>query len=489
MGEVLLAFGKGSGSFEVCTFDLHSGDIRKAGSANAHEQVVTGLAWAFGGKCLYSCSQDNTFRSWIVHDNSITEVLLPSNTPGSRISAEVPNVYDLCFGVAVSPGNLVIAVAHNFDAELLNPMYQERTLKAAVEFIWIGGQQLDLVFDSPPDFYHEAFPGFPEKELMSWEINILKSLNQYRHVDKPLVLWDAVAALCAFNQSIPSFVQHILRNWMRCTFGSQFDVLHEISSSQTCMLLSSITSRQLHIINILSRHVLLKEIKINGILNGGLDFEELNGAEEQQILWWKLLRHSEKELRERLLYINFSSFLRLACGSSVHLLTPKHRIPVGVGQMTEWAMLNRESLKILTTSLAEEVRKLENGSGLGLSCDRMVEEKCTLCSAPVKFKSAEIAFCQGAKNGVGFGQGHKLERCSVSMVLCPVAPSWFCRSCHRWASNIAPPSFFSVLTYSSDFESVVEIPVQEAPIKPICAFCGILLQRKQPKFLLSPSSV
>ncbi|XP_073016500.1 uncharacterized protein [Primulina eburnea] len=99
---------------------------------------VTGLAWAFDGLCLYSCSQ-------------------------------VPYVYDSCFGLAVSHGSLAIAVARRFDSDLLNPMYQERTQKAAIEFLWIGGQQLDTSSNICFDIDFRSFPGFPEVELIWWE--------------------------------------------------------------------------------------------------------------------------------------------------------------------------------------------------------------------------------------------------------------------------------------------------------------------------------
>uniref|UniRef100_A0A2K1XFZ1 Uncharacterized protein n=1 Tax=Populus trichocarpa TaxID=3694 RepID=A0A2K1XFZ1_POPTR len=41
--------------------------------------------------------------------------------------------------------------------------------------------------------------------------------------------------------------------------------------------------------------------------------------------------------------------------------------------------------------------------------------------------------------------------------------------------------------YPSDFKYLTESSVKEIPTKPLCPFCGILLQRSQPDFLLSAS--
>ena len=95
-----------------------------------------------------------------------------------------------------------------------------RTLKGAIEFLWIGGQQLDLTLNTHPDPELEAFPGLPERELMSWKNNAFWSFDQFEHMNKPLVIWDVVAAFLAFRQSIPPYVEHIFIRWMR-TFLDQ----------------------------------------------------------------------------------------------------------------------------------------------------------------------------------------------------------------------------------------------------------------------------
>ncbi|GMH29659.1 hypothetical protein Nepgr_031502 [Nepenthes gracilis] len=115
--KVLLAIGKGSGSFEICTYDIRMKNLKKVGSFDVHDYAVTGLAWAFEGCCLYSCSKDNSLRCWIFYKGSFSEVPIPPNNLGIRVRSptDLPCVYDSCFGVAVSPGNLAIALVRSFD--------------------------------------------------------------------------------------------------------------------------------------------------------------------------------------------------------------------------------------------------------------------------------------------------------------------------------------------------------------------------------------
>lgn len=110
-------------------------------------------------------------------------------------------------------------------------------------------------------------------------------------------------------------------------------------------------------------------------------------------------------------------------------------------------------------------------------------EHCCYCSASVPFESPEVAFCQGV------GQAHKLARCAVSMELCPTTPVWFCTCCHRRVYRLAPETLFALPGYPLDFKSSTESSDSNVSSKPLCPFCGILLQRLQPEFLLSASPV
>lgn len=484
--KMSLAIGKGSGTFEIWICDIPTSKFEKAGCYDAHDHIVMGLAWAFDGHSLYSCSQDNSIRSWCLHGNSLCEVPIPSNTPGVKCSTDVPNAFDSCFGLAVSPGNLVIAVVRRFDSDLLNPMYQERTQKAAVEFLWIGGQQLDISTDVCPDFDVDVFPGFPEKELVWWERNILWSLHHSENLDNPLILWDIVAALMAFKQSIPKFVEHILHKWSTSYFGSQFGTpttfLPEASK-----FLSKLSSRQLHHLNIITRHVVLKEL--NADKKGGQEqeLEGLSGAEEELNLWMELLSSSERELQERLVSLTLSAILILLSNSTVDSCKVGSWSPIGSAQMEQWISLNYKFVKDYLKFLVDEVEKHEKRRLKDIyGCE--VEEQCSYCSAAVPFESTEFAFCSGVKGSNRVGQSHKLVRCAVTMRCCPTTPLWFCVCCQRWASKLAPRDLFTMPGYPSDFQSFLR-PSSIGSSLPYCPFCGILLQRLQPDFLLSPSPV
>lgn len=111
-------------------------------------------------------------------------------------------------------------------------------------------------------------------------------------------------------------------------------------------------------------------------------------------------------------------------------------------------------------------------------------EKCSYCSASVPFETPEVAFCKGLGEG-----GHKLARCAASMEICPPTPLWFCMCCHRQVFRLPPETLFNLVGYPLDFMSSTESSAANISSNPLCPFCGILLQRLQPDFLLSASPV
>ncbi|KAE8077619.1 hypothetical protein FH972_016169 [Carpinus fangiana] len=482
--KMLLAVGKGSGSFEVWNCDISSNRFDIVGSYDAHDHVVTGLAWAFDGSCLYSCSQDNFMRSWVLHGSSLCEVPIPANTPHLRSSTDLPDAFISCIGVAVSPGNLAVAVVRNLDLELLNPMYQARAQKAVVEFYWICGQQLDLLSNTSPPFYVEEFPGFPEKELTSWESNILWSLKQYEHLDKPLVVWDIIAALLAFKQTASKFVEHIMLKWLSFAFmGSNVDFSAEKILLHASGSLSKINSRRLHLLNVFCRRIMLSELKADQINSKLQNLGGICGAEGEQLTtWMELLFRSERELRERLVGFSFSAFKNVISHSATTASRSGYWYPDGLAQMEQWVALNREHVRNELKVLASEV-------GLHERRECIAAEQCSYCSAPVPYESPEVGFCQGAECNSDIGQSHRLPRCAVSMQVCPTTTLWFCICCNRWAWRLAPEPLFSRSECHLDFKSSAKSSVVEVSSKPLCPFCGILLQRLQPDFLLSASPV
>ncbi|KAJ9557636.1 hypothetical protein OSB04_012250 [Centaurea solstitialis] len=114
------------------------------------------------------------------------------------------------------------------------------------------------------------------------------------------------------------------------------------------------------------------------------------------------------------------------------------------------------------------------------------EDQCSYCSAPVPFKDTEVAFCEADKC--------KLPRCAVSMAVCSSSPSWVCVSCNRSVSNLAPESLFTLHRYLMcvDSEQEGSMSLQKAEVvlsKLLCPFCGVLLQKRQPLYLLPTSPV
>ncbi|XP_023742787.1 uncharacterized protein LOC111890943 [Lactuca sativa] len=451
--KILLAVGKGSGSLQVWIYDTLIHKFDGIAPLSGHDQIVTGLAWAYDGHCLYSCSQDNSLNSWIIKGDSLHRVSLPPNILGVKTFTDVPNVSDACFGIAVSPANLVVAVVRSFDVNLLNPMYEARSQKAAVEFFWIGGQNLGILKDEESD--DENFPGFPNMDLVNFGQNILWSLNQYENLHKPLVLWDMIAALSAFKDSQPNYVEQILVKWLisnlKFEWGPPEIILPRVNTH-----LSNLTSRQLHLLNVMNRHVLLRETELDN-----------NNGEQDLKFWIKILEMSEKELRERLVGCSFSATVK-GYNGNLH--------PVGLAQMKSWVANNERVVKDYVKLLASKVKKIEK---------RYVgEEECSYCSSSVPFEDTEVGFCKV--------ENHKLARCAVSMVVCPLTPLWFCVSCKRWVSNFAPESLFKLTRYppTVDFEKrCLTFQNGEILLKPLCPFCGVLLQRLQPEFLLSTTSV
>ncbi|GLT48303.1 hypothetical protein SLA2020_219360 [Shorea laevis] len=471
--NILLAMGKGSGAFEVWRGDINSRKFDKAASYDAHDQVITGLAWAFDGHCLYSCSQDNFVRSWILCGSSLSEVPIPPSGPGLRSFNDLPDMFISCLGVALSPGNIAVAMVRSFDVDKLNQMYEARTQKAAVEFFWIGGQQWNSFSDTSLDFS-------TEKELHHWLSNILWSLGQCEYVDQPLVIWDIIAALLVFKQSLPEFFDHVLVKWFSMSFlGFNMGVSVEKLLPNVSKSFSEVASRKLHLLNIICRRVILANLKPSEINNNLQNLGGIEGAEDDKLgLWMELLSNSERELRQRLVGLTFSAFMTSTSNSDTSSSQPGYWCPVGLAQMEQWVGQNCDVVCNQVKLLASEIKTQKR------SHFSQHEEQCSYCSSPVPFDSPEFAFCSGSKCSNGNNQKHELPRCAVSMQVCPATPLWLCKCCHRSAFKLPPETLFTMPRFSLDYKLSPESSLQEVS-KPLCPLCGVLLQRSQPEFLLS----
>ncbi|XP_068634873.1 uncharacterized protein [Aristolochia californica] len=460
--KILLAVGRGSGSLEVSSYHISGGKFENIQSLFAHDQAITGLAWALDGCCLYSCGQDNCVWRWAVNDAILQEASFSSGCNNSKVH-NLPLAFDACFGLALSPGNLVVAVVRSCDVDLLNPMYQARAQKAAVEFFWTGGQYLQVSLGKNPDYHIEDF-GFPsQRDLSCWECNILWSLKQYENMSKPLVLWDVIASMTAFNRFAPDFVEHVLLKWLsNIVLHSELSVENILLHAQA--FLPKCRMRHMHLLNIICRRIMMNKVES--------DFPGL---------WSDLLNSSERELRGRLVAFTFSTVVSYASSTAADLPSDTQWLPVGIAQMEQWVAtsqgLGQEQNEVLLSELGQHGERIQS------MCEYITEEKCSFCADVVPFESPEFAFCRVKCNG------NKLNRCAVSMQICPLRPLWFCMCCERWISKLAPQGFFStsVSPLDSNFRTDPSYLKQHA--RPLCPFCGILLRRFMPDFLLSPDPV
>ncbi|KAK1311653.1 hypothetical protein QJS10_CPA07g01109 [Acorus calamus] len=483
--KILLAVGKGSGSLEVWTCNTSINDFQMAAVSDAHDQVVTGLAWAFDGRLLYSCGQDNSFRSWILNGRTLCDVPFSSNVSKLKLTNDLPQAFDSCFGLVLSPGNLIVAVVRGFDPDLLNPMYQAKAQKAAVEFFWTSGQALEILSHIYPDYDSQASTNLSGKDSVFWEPNILWSLRQYEHVDKPLVLWDAISALRVLQQCAPNDVERLVlewfSSWTSCS-GSGLSLKKFLVSAP--IWLSKLTLRQLHLLNIICRCLKITEVEENTLKGRESEIGRTNGGKHDKLnLWNELLIRSEREVRERLVAFTFKAFLAQASVSVTKFPMGEFWPLVGIAQMECWVSINHGLINNQLEILGSEVGKLRKRLCTASECQD--EEKCSFCSASVPFESPELAYCEGTEHNVEVGRTHKLSRCSVSMQVLPITPQWFCVCCQRWSAKLFPVAFFTSSGSPLDVEYEVEHRALPVRSKPLCPFCGILLQRLQPDFLLS----
>ncbi|CAN6722734.1 unnamed protein product [Malus baccata var. baccata] len=254
-----------------------------------------------------------------------------------------------------------------------------------VEFFWTGGQQVDVLSNNSLYFDTEAIPGFSE-EWVYWESNFLWSLKQCEMQDQHLVVWDIVTALLAFNHSKPEFVEQVLIKWPSISYlGSQAGIPTEtvlLNATRSC---SKLTSRQLHLFNIICRRVILSEMKAEEINSTLLNLKGVHVAEkEKQSLWINLLLNSEKELKEWLVGFTFSALLSQMPASAP--ISPSGKwFPVGLAQMGQWIELNHDHVHGQLKVLAYEVGKQDRSRFKSSKC--IAAETCSYCLVSVPFES------------------------------------------------------------------------------------------------------
>ncbi|PWZ55742.1 hypothetical protein Zm00014a_002432 [Zea mays] len=488
--EVSLAIGRVSGSLEIWIWNASSNKIEIFSAWHAHDQVVTGLQWAMDGYCLFSCSQDNSARCWISHENHLEEIFMHSKFPELRESADLSELSDRCYGLTLAPGEQMIAVVRSLDLNLLNQMYQVRTQKAVVEFIWIGGQFVGIPLDRSIDICSSQSTDLSSSNLMWWGSNILWSLKKYENVEKRLVIWDVVAVLQELKKSAPAFLETLVHSWVSVLLsGDPQCVSIDAPSRSMHDMMPYVSTRKLHLLNIMCRKVM---VSIHTHHGPGAE----NGNEETTDFWSTLLVRSETELRERLVGFTFAAVLKRTAYLFNGTSTENCWFPVGVAQMDSWVTMNydgqvhdqlqsiRSKIKDLGSRCMHFSISIDQSSaiqfhltGSSFRIDGYSDvESCPYCSSPVHFESPDVAIC---------GERHTLPRCRASMILCSVVqPLWHCVCCGGTVNKLLPESFFTMQASTMHDEGSLDLSAASVPL---CPFCGILLQRSMPAFLLSTS--
>ncbi|VAI12471.1 unnamed protein product [Triticum turgidum subsp. durum] len=423
--------------------------------------------------------QDNSARCWIFGKNQLEEVPVHTNFPELKESIDLSVVSHQCFGLTLAPGEVMIAVVRSLDPNMLDQMYQARTQKAVVEFIWIGGQFLGIPLNKDIYISNKQSAKSSETNFLWWGSNILWSLKNYEKCETGLVLWDVIAALQVLMKSAPAFLETLMHKWVSDLFS---DDQQRVSIDNLCQcrkdMMSNVSSRKLHLLNIICRKVMLR------------DPAGENGNRTSTDLWSSLLLSSERELRERLVAFTFAAvlnrksyFLKGTCAENMWF-------PVGVAQMRSWVSMNSGGVHNQLRSLSSTIKRL--GSRINSVCEYSAKETCAYCSAPVHFESPDIALCGSVDPAIVPTERHKLSRCAASMRLCSVLePTWYCVCCGGMVDKLVPETYFTMKTSplldAADPDD--ESSLYSAPAVPRCPFCGILLQRLMPEFLLSVSPV
>ncbi|GFZ06366.1 transducin/WD40 repeat-like superfamily protein [Actinidia rufa] len=155
----------------------------------------------------------------------------------------------------------------------------------------------------------------------------------------------------------PKYIEHAIAKRLISCGGTQLGLNIEENLSQVSRLLSKISSRRLHLLNIISRRVVLAELQADNI-NCSKKILGVYGAEQHLALWLELILSSESELRGRLVAISLSAVSSLISHSSIS----GNCYLVGYALMEQWVALNHDYVQDNLKILVAEVSKLKKGT-------------------------------------------------------------------------------------------------------------------------------
>eukprot|EP00850_Spirogloea_muscicola_P003321 SM000013S26490 [mRNA] locus=s13:588608:603181:- [translate_table: standard] len=494
-------------------------------AGRVHWQAVTDLAWSTSGCKLYSCSQDNFLHCWRVGPDLAEPLTFPdwSSLQGWQAAprAEFQLLESMLlgyYGIAASPNSLALAAVRGVIPETLEPMYQRRLHKGALQLHWVGGC---MTADT------QAEPA-PSVGISSCMQAVSAALANLLEGGVPLVTWDITQAIMHLGRSCWGV---LMRDFLNLLLLGASVLTDEAALHASC--------RALQLANVLCRTFVAAvedgDMPVKGIfaadgerqegVNGKASAVELVNDQQDEVAhlteeatqWRKFLSASEAELQQRICLYTLRCYVeRATTGTDVVNGEAKlaaseaggetHSKPLRSNRLASelaetvstadlcsrkatalalcWTSQNRLQARSSLVEVAATARRLLN--------DQDMEEACPICRAPVPFLSPDKAACSPTAEAPGDAQqrpSHRLQRCMVSLQLCDGPLLWRCRCCQRRAAIATPRVLAGSSLSMADLLALPKdvLAAASSGASPICLFCGLIMHRMLPETLLTPT--
>eukprot|EP00850_Spirogloea_muscicola_P001205 SM000004S15075 [mRNA] locus=s4:1081194:1093697:+ [translate_table: standard] len=519
------AVGKGGGQIVIWQEGVDASQpVVMWPAGRVHWQAVTDLAWSASGRELYSCSQDNFLHRWRVGPGLAEPLTFPDWSslqgwqPAPRAEFQLQESMLLgYYGIAASPNSLALAAVRGVIPETLEPMYQRRLHKGALQLHWVGGCMT-------ADTHAEPVPSVGISSCMQ---AVSAALANLLEGGVPLITWDITQA-----------IMHLGRRCWRVLMRDFLNLLLLGSSVLTDEAALHASCRALQLANVLCRTFAAAvedgDMPVKGIIaadgerqegvNGKASAVELENDQQDEVAhlteeatqWRKILSASEAELQQRMCLYTLRCYVERATTGTVVVNGEAKLAASEAGGETHSKPLRSNRL---VTELAETVSTADLCSRKAIALalcwtsknclqarsslvevaatarrllnDQEIAEACPICQSPVSFLSPAAAACSPPAEAPGESQqrpSHRLQRCMISLQLCDGPLLWRCRCCQRRAAIATP----QVLAWSSlSMADLLALPkdvlaAASSGASPTCLFCGLIMHRMLPETLLTP---
>ncbi|KAI5083046.1 hypothetical protein GOP47_0002789 [Adiantum capillus-veneris] len=387
-GCIQIAIGKASGSIVVTEAFREEDAEQEVFKVDAHSQTVTGLLWAFDGRCLYSCSQDNSLHAWKLSGGGLLALPFPED---SRRKAKkkvlLPDsVLDGYYGLCLSGGSLALATLRGVSTELLDQMYESRAVKAIAQIFWTGSQQFDI---PPLEQIHVIKISNVERSSIQWETNVLAALHCFENTNKKLVLWDITAYFSHLASVMGrNYVNSIILRWL-LSLGLLYSDGEDdsIASMKSCKeSIINASCRRLQIVFAILKRLFLTEGHDPFTIMDRLSFKNTVESRFESFgnSWRGFALDVEHELRERLVHLTITSVLLgiQDCTSIDDELVDSS----GVLCMLQWVAANSSRVSLQLSDDSQILAQILKGAPKA--------ETCSTCEAKVPFVSVAMGVCE-----------------------------------------------------------------------------------------------